>query len=335
MKLFRKIFVIIAVVFVFGAFLSKSASALDPNPAANAAQGIEISPALVELNAARGQTYNVNLDVMNVTASELNYTSSTDDFGAADESGSPKVDLTGSLPPAASIKTWVQMIPEFTLKSRKSTVVNVQITIPNDAEPGGHYGVVRFSGSAPEVADNGVGLAASAGVLILIRVDGVINESANLASFYTAAGDKQSWFFENSPIKFVTRIQNDGNIHVKPTGVIEVHDMFGGLVSTIPVNAEKGNVLPSSIRRFEGDLNKDWMFGRYKASLTLGYGTTGQAITATAEFWVIPYKLILAALFLSATVIFILIRLIKVYNNYIIRKAKNEPKIKKTKNQKK
>ena len=61
------------------------------------------------------------------------------------------------------------------------------------------------------------------GVLFLIKVDGNITEKADLAESFTANPDgKQSFFFENSPITFVTRFNNTGNVHVKPSGKIEL-----------------------------------------------------------------------------------------------------------------
>jgi hypothetical protein len=145
-----------------------------------------------------------------------------------------------------------------------------------------------------------------------------------VASFYTANSDKQTSFFEKSPISFVTRIKNEGNIHVKPVGSIEIRDTFGNLVKTLPINDDKSNVLPNSIRRFDSNFDGGWMIGRYTANLTLGYGTTGQAITATTSFWVIPYKLVLIAILVIATFVFVLSKLIKSYNRRIIAKAKNE-----------
>jgi hypothetical protein len=306
-------------------------SAQSTNSNANAAQGIQISPTLVELNAAKGKTYDIKLSVTNITGSDLLYNTAVDDFAAAGETGSPRIISDSKLPSTASIKTWVNEIPSFTLASQKAKVVNAQITIPSDAEPGGHYGVIRFYGNAPQLDKTGVGLSASAGVLVLIRVEGAITEKAELASFYTANNGKQTSFFENSPITFVTRVKNEGNIHIKPVGNIEVRDMFGGLVKNIPVNADKSNVLPKSIRRFDSTLKKDWMFGLYTVNLTMGYGTTGQAITNTISFWVIPYKIVLVALLLLVALIYILNRMIKVYNRRIIEKAKNENKNTKSK----
>lgn len=144
-------------------------------------------------------------------------------------------------------------------------------------------------------------------------------------------------FFENGPITFVTRIKNEGNIHVKPSGDIEIRDMFGNLSATLPINKQepKSNVLPDSTRRFETQFNKSWMIGRYTANLTLGYGTGGQAITNTISFWVIPYKLILISLLVLATVVFVLKRMIKVYNKRVIAKYKNEDSAKNKKTDKK
>lgn len=295
---------------------------------ANSAQGMQISPTLVEINAELGGQYKVSVNVTNVTASDLFYSASVDDFEANSETGSPNIVSESSLPENASVKTWVSSITGFTLASHDSKDIQVQINVPMNAEPGGHYGIVRFSGSTPDVSSNGVGLSASAGVLLLIRVgsDDQIVEQAELAEFFTQQNDSRSWFFENGPIDFVTRIQNKGNVHVKPSGSIEVRDMFGGLTSKIDINTQnpKSNVLPDSIRRFDSELTNQWMFGQYTATLTMGYGTKGQAITNTIKFWVVPYKLILVVLLVIFTIGFVLKRMVIVYNRHIIEKSKNE-----------
>jgi len=300
----------------------------------NAAEGLEISPALVELNAERGKTYALKLKVLNVTNSDLLYDSSINDFAAKDETGSARVLLDSNLPASASVKGWIATVPQFRLRGLESRQLTVNVTIPADAEPGGHYGVVTFSGKVPELIDTGVGVTARTGLLVLIRVDGATNEKLSLASFAAEQGNKRHSFFESSPITLVSRLKNEGNVHVKPVGKIEVRDMFGGLVRSLSVNEKAANVLPGSIRRFEAVLSKDWMIGRYDADLTLGYGTTGQALVGKISFWVIPYKPILAALALLVTVAYILRRLIKVYNKHIIKKAR-QAHAKQTKKRKK
>ena len=300
----------------------------------SSAQGLQISPAKVELNAARGKTYDIRLSVMNVTSTKLVYSSTVNDFTAAGETGSPKILTSTSMPATASIRSWVSGLDDFTLNSRQSNVIYAHISIPLNAEPGGHYGVLSFSGTAPDVNGTGVGLSASAGVLMLIRVDGDITEKASVASFYSGSLNKPSFFFESAPISFIVRVKNEGNVHVQPIGTIKVSDTFGNSVASIPVNSSKSNVLPKSIRRFGGGgttsdeklqmTSKSLLFGHYTAQLTLGYGLTGQALTSTISFWVIPYKLILIIILILGTVFYIIRRMVKIHNRRVIERYKNE-----------
>ena len=292
--------------------------------------GLEIGPALVEVNATRGKSYTVELKVLNVTKSTLIFDSSVDDFGAKDESGAPGIilDVDSDLP--TSIKTWVDAIPSFSLNANESKKFKVTIDVPSNAEPGGHYGVIRFAGRAPD-ADATIGQVASAGTLVLIRVDGTVTETLELDSFSaTKSGGDAATTFESGPLVFVSRFKNTGTVHVKPVGQIEIR---GGLTNTrtvIPVNKNGGNVLPNSIRRFESQLNTTWMFGRYTADISIAYGTTGQAIVKTISFWVIPYKLVLIALLVLITLIYVLRGLVKRYNTYIIKQAQKSQKTQKS-----
>ena len=285
------------------------------------AQGIQLSPAIIELNAEAGKTYTLTVGVTNVTTSDLEYSVDVNDFAAKDESGSPEVLYDSKLPPQISVRTWVSSIPKFNLDTKKRTKVNFSLSVPADAEPGGHYGVLRFSGVEPKVKGSGVGLTASAGTLLLVKVAGDIKEQANVASFYTTDGTDQTNFFETAPVNFETRVENTGSIHIKPFGNIEVTNIFGAVVASIPVNKSKSNVLPSSIRRFD-DKFGDYMIGPYTATVTLGYGTKGQAAIASTTFWVIPYKILSAAFLVLLLALFIFKRSMKAYNKRVIKKYK-------------
>ena len=301
---------------------SAAAAPTNTDNSASAAQGMQISPALVELNGEAGKSYSIQLKVLNVTASDLLFHSSVNDFSAKDETGTPSVAFDTAVPSTASIRQWVDGIPDFSLRTHQSKTIDAVVTIPGNAEPGGHYGVIRFSGRDPTLSGKGVAQTASAGTLVLVRVAGVVKENLDLITFQASKNGKTSAFFEDGPITFVQRYQNTGSVHVKPIGQIEVRDSFGNKVATLPVNSAKGNVLPLSIRRFESTFSKDWFFGHYTADISVAYGSTGQAIVQTISFWVIPYKLLLAALFVLITIIYIFRTLLKRYNSYIIKQAR-------------
>jgi hypothetical protein len=290
----------------------------------SSAEGLELSPAIVNLNADAGKTYTVTINVMNTTSSRLSFTTSTDDFGSKDETGTPSIILNADGTGPTSIKQWVATIPSFTLAPHEKEPIKAIITVPANAEAGGHYGVVRFSGTPTDANGSTLGLVASAGTLVLVRVSGDIHEDLKLTTFSAASHDeKEGTFFENGPLKFVERFTNTGNVHVQPVGQIEIRDTFGNLVTTLKVNDAKGNVLPGGVRRFEQDLDKYWLFGHYTANLSIAYGTQGEAIVNTISFWVIPYKLTLLAIVVLITILYVFTKLIKRYNTFIINRAKN------------
>ena len=288
--------------------------------ASDASEGLEISPALIEVNGDANKAYTLDISVHNVTKYALNFSGSVDDFGAKDETGQPSIiiDSNDTLP--TSIKDWVEAIPSFRLEANETKKLSVSLFIPPGAEPGGHYGVIRFTGKSPDETGT-IGQVASAGTLILIRVSGDIKETLELSSLDITKDNKKGTMFESGPLTFVSRFTNTGSVHVKPIGQIEIRDSFGHS-NVIPVNAAGGNILPGSTRRFESNLNTSWMFGHYTADLSIAYGTTGQAIVRTISFWVIPYKLILVGLLVLVTVLYILRGAIRRYNKYIIAQSR-------------
>lgn len=284
---------------------------------ANQGQGLEISPPLADLKADPGQVVKVDLKIRNVTTQTLVVSSEVNDFTAGGEDGQPKLLLEEGEKSPFSVKDWISTIPQVTLKSGEQQPVSITLNVPANASPGGHYGVVRFTGTPPGLDGTGVSLSASIGQLILVNVSGDINESAKIAEIYVSHNNKRSSLFEYGPLTLTERIQNTGNIHIKPTGTIRVTNMFGKETASFSLNEKGGNVLPQSIRKFEQTLNKKLLFGRYTVQVDTVYGADNKIVTDSTTFWVIPYKLIAIAIGLIVLIIF----LAKRYNRYIVKRA--------------
>lgn len=293
--------------------------AADPPPA----QGIQISPVLIDLNAEKSNSYNLKITVTNVTAGELVLKQNINDFRAKDESGNPEIILDeNDVDPTFSLKSWMTPAPNMTLKSKESRVVDVQVDVPADAEAGGHYGVVRFSGFAPGTEnDENVAIAASVGVLVLARVNGAITESLRVKDFFVEKEGKKTGLLQASPLTLVQRLENDGNVHVKPKGTITVKNMFGSTITAAEINETGRNILPNSTRRLAQEVNKKWMFGRYTAQLDATYGYGNKVLTSTVSFWVIPYRLILIVLLVLIVLFFGIKKGLKRYNDKVIQQA--------------
>lgn len=292
-----------------------AAAATQPTPASG--QGLEISPPLLDLKADPGQTVKTQIKLRNVTKGPLVTKDEVNDFVSGGEDGQPKLLLDSNEQSPYSIKTWLSTIPSVTLQPGEQKTIPITMVVPQNASPGGHYGVVRFTGRPPELDDTGVSLSASIGTLILVKVSGNVTEQAKISEMYAAKGDKQRSMFEYGPINIIEKVENTGNIHFKPKGTVRLTNIFGKEVASYQLNEKGGNVLPGSTRKFEQTYNKKLLFGRYKAQADVVYGSDNKILSRTISFWVIPYKLILIALAIIVLIVFG----IKRYNRYILKKA--------------
>lgn len=257
-------------------FLKASFAILAVMASASAsAAGISISPLKFEMNVAPSAETSGTVKVTNDTGKAITLYTSREDFVAGDDSGTPtfvKPQNQGS--DVFSLANWITVEDKnLTLAQGETREIRFTVKVPQNAEPGGHYGAVFF---APAADKGQVAVVQRLGVLVLVDVPGEAKVSANLEKFEigTSSGTKfeTKSEFSTFPVSFSTRLKNDGNVHVKPTGKIELVDESGEvlknvgkeslvspqgafigekLVDYVPVNDGLGNVLPNSERRFE------------------------------------------------------------------------------------
>lgn len=288
--------------------------------AQQAGQGLEISPPVVELNVDPGKTVEFEIRIRNIITEDLIARANITDFVAEGEEGQPKLLLDEDAEPSPySFKEWVEELPELRLAPQEAKAAKITLNVPQNASPGGHYGVVRYTGTAPDIDATGVALSASIGTLVLINVSGDVVTKANIDEFFSLQNGKRKSFFETGPVTFVERIKNEGSVHVKPLGTLRITNMFNKEVAVLSVNEKGGNILPQSTRKFEQTLEKSRLFGRYNVEANIQY--SGQNLSGTMTFWVIPYKLIAIVLGIIIILIAILRVVLKRYNRMIVRKA--------------
>jgi hypothetical protein len=289
----------------------------------SAGQALEIAPPVLNLKADPGEVIQAKIALRDISSTSLIVTSEINDFTANGEDGTPKVITDTAEKSPYSIIDWIKPIPGLTLKSRQIENLPVTITVPKNAAPGGYYGVVRFTATAPNIDQSGVALSASLGAMIFIRVNGDAKESMSIQDFYLSKDDSRGFFFDSIPVTFTERIKNQGNVHEQPIGQILVTDMFGKPAVNVNVNLEGRNVLPATIRRFDQPLDKSAvgnriLFGLYTAKLTMKYGATGQTVTKTIKFWIFPWKLLIAAIIVLIVLVLLGRLMLKRYNDRLL-----------------
>lgn len=304
---------------------AKQPAAPQPNP--NAGQALEIAPPVLSLTADPGQVIKTQISLRDISSGNLLVKGQVNDFVAAGEDGTPKILLDSNDADPYSIKGWVGPLPAMVMLPKQIKSLPVTITVPANASPGGHYGVIRFTATPPDLQGTGVSLSASLGSLVLIKVNGDIKENLSVVELSASHNGKTGKLFESTPLTFVERLKNTGNTHEQPVGQVTITDMFGKKVAAVNVNLPPRNILPSSIRKFEQPLDSSVignkkLFGRYHAEMSVTYGAKKQVTTASMTFWVIPYRMVAIVIVVLVGGFFILRFFIRRYNERIISRSR-------------
>lgn len=308
------------------------------------ALALTVAPKL-EVDSDPGTTVGLSLKVINEERQTQTFYLRTENFNAQDETGNPSFTTRQE-----DLAIWINAPLSITLGPGETIQLPVTINVPLSAEPGGHYAAIFYLTEPPSITEDPgkVGLSSKLGTLILLRVNGDFVQNANILEFATTSKQR---FFTQLPVQFYYRFQNTGDDHLKPFGDIEIENFYGGTSKILVANPGDGSVLPKSVRKFLSswteykgvkqspvlDIPKTeklpywdavnyqarhFTIGRYTANLKLGFGTKDlKSDHAEFVFYVIPWQFLSIAIPLLIILLWILRRLIKRYNRYIISKA--------------
>lgn len=296
------------------------------------AQALTVSPARLEINVDPGMNSQNEFTLINEQNEDQTFYTSVENFEAQGESGTPNF-----IPGKDGLASWVQVAPSVTIKKGEKIKVPFTISVPNDADAGGHFAAIFLSTIPPSTKAGEVAVGAKVGMLMLVRVSGDIKEDGGIRSFLLKNGGH---FATSLPIDFVYRFNNNGNDRAKPVGTIDIRNMIGIKTESLDANNREGNVLPNSIRRFEVRWGSEdappasapffshvkyemsnFALGLYFANLNLSFGLTSKT-SSSLYFVVFPWHLILVILVILLVVFLIMSFALKKYNQFIIKQAR-------------
>lgn len=299
----------------------------------NGGNALKVSPVRNDLEIKPGNSQTIDVYVQNMTKEPAKLKAIINDFVAnKDESGAPSIILDeNEAAPSRSLKQYITKIPDFTLQPNENKNIKVTITIPVTADAGGYFGAVRF---APASSDTNktLSLSGSVGSLLLVRVPGDLKEQANIQSLDVRNKDNHanSLYTSSKDLHGTVRIENTGNVQLQPFGKVQLKKS-GKVLGVYEINnvQPRGNVLPDSIRRFDFKLDNLGSFGKYTLEANIGYGSTGQLLTKSTTFYIVPVPVMIIAgliLLLVIFAIFVLPKMIKKYNQRVVAKATGKKK---------
>jgi hypothetical protein len=306
------------------------------------AYALTITPIRYEIAGDPGQTLTQKMGLVNETKTTQTFYASFANFEAQGDTGSPTF-----IDAKEGLGTWITTEQaSVTLAPGAQKELTFTITIPKDAEPGGHFAAV-FWGTSPGAAPGQVSIGAKTGMLILLSVNGDVKEQAGLVDFQL---HNNKHFYKMLPVGFQYRFSNQGGDRVKPAGSVVVRSIFGWVVKKVNANPFDGNVLPGTTRKFSPEWSKrdsvdtrdqeitrnesysftkavkdEWhnfAVGIFRAKVVATFGATAQVAKSHAVYFVVfPWELLLVLIVIGIPLFFILRAMIRRYNRSIIRKA--------------
>lgn len=226
-----------------------------------------VSPAITELILEPGQSQKLLIEVTNLTNQPLSIKAAAGMFQLTEEvAEKDRAIFDASL--------WIKFDQsDFILQAGQQKHVTVIVTPPPNAEPGGHYATILFQPLVPVAPDETIAayVGTKVGVLNLIIVKGDLQETLTIKDISAPP------LSQHGPIEFSLALQNAGNVHLMPTGIVEIYNVWGKQVETLTLPPTL--VLPKTTK----NITITWdnkRFGYYKAKATIFYGTNHQSLTS-------------------------------------------------------
>lgn len=305
---------------------------------AQIAPSIAVNPEKFELSLSRGETHAEVVKITNTGKDSLPIHLRPVRWEARDEVGGINFVSTPE-DPSFDIARWMKLGKnDFILKPGETERVPVTITVPKNAEPGGKYGAMFIEPTLPEFyfSKDEPHVLPQIGVLFLVTIPVVSLEGQQAPSvaFEQLSVEGRSSalsgafsriaslfrqplraFAAQTPVSvdvlsrkassFVLRVRNDGSTHVRPSGTVTVHNLFGAEIARAELPPT--TILPGKIRQFPVKLEsknipflpqvveQQLAFGRYTATVVLqGVGT--EPLLKTLSYWIFPWQGLLVAL---------------------------------------
>lgn len=287
---------------------------------------INISPGPISVVTEPGKPSSIPLRLQNKGKKEERFRVQVMKFKAFGETGTPLI-LDGE--PGDDFLSWVSFSEqEFSVSPNEWKTITATFSPPESAAFGYYYALF-FSRAGDPLRGKEGETSLSGGSVVLVLLEAKVPNAKREATVVEFHPDRK--WYEFLPSTFSIRVKNSGTVHVAPRGNIFVSRPGNDPISILTVNGERGNILPDSFRIFEStwedgfpvyrketqhdrevrDADQNvvrklyWDFsqlskfrwGKYKAKLLLVYddGMRDVPLEATTEFWVLPWKIFVAA----------------------------------------
>jgi len=311
MKRITYIIVLFIYLFAFSYFTHVSAE--------KEVEGVTVWPTFQNLVIKEGESDIITVHAKNTSDNELNMSVYFRNIkiGESPHKNVMLSEETDELP-----ASWLSTVDSdnFIIKSGETKDIQVKIDIPASADVRGYYPAVILNFSEESEESKIISQSEIASVIYL-SVSDVLGEEAEKKMFLKEfSADRKFSFIPK--VTLSTEVENVGDIHFRPRGVIEVYDPKGTRQdSLVTVNDDMLYLLPQQILKDEvswEDSSRSRFLppiGRYKAVLSMYIEEDREQIAQSeVYFYVFPVMYVLYGIIIC-TVLGLIIR-------YVIKRRK-------------
>lgn len=236
---------------------------------ADTGESILLTPTSKRYNLDAGAVTTDSFTIVNDGRTDFNFVTYARPYSVNDENYAP--DFTSDAKNADAYK-WVQFEkPSYFVKSGERVEVKFTVRVPDNATPGGHYGVL-FAETQPTDPVRGTSVlrAKRVGAIMYITVRGEVKLSGSYK------GVDVPTFQYSAPLKIRQKVSNAGNTDFSVSSSVRVYDVLGGL----KYKADKEvSVLPSTTRAIQNDWTSPAWIGVYKVDQRVKFLDTDRSST--------------------------------------------------------
>jgi len=212
----------------------------------------------------------------------------------------------------SSLASWIEISRAgIDIKVGESKTVTMTIRVNPNPQAGEYHAFIGFgNGRNRDEAEVMVKQGSAPGTIVSVSFQEKQNTLLKLSHFVV---DRFITRSENTSASYV--IKNPGDEILTPTGEIIFYDKRGVEVGSLPVNPEKLLIGPGEEKSFAATVPTEGLFGKYKAFLSVEYGTANLAsVQDTAFFYVLPLRTII--IMLGLILIFVIVISFHVHRKY-------------------
>lgn len=178
-----------------------------------------------------------------------------------------RLDIVKAGSTSRSASSWIRVNPTvFELEPEETKLIRFTVTAPRGVS-GTYLAVILFRTRPEKLKGMGAALSAEIGSTLIVHVSGQGLKRAGDLVDLTVSPPRPG-----EPLQVVALFANEGNVLLRPKGMLTILDDRGNVIGQAPINEEEGAVLPLSRRAFRTLWRGDLPPGTYHLEVRFDYG---------------------------------------------------------------